>query len=244
MFKLRALFVTAFALLIALSVGMNAQASPKSSTSKASTKITVASFIGGNRGSGTKAPAFKEPTKAQLNRHAAKIAGQNDCYGEDQRTSYAWTRSTHYYYAAGGFCLSDNVNYRAVFQEDGNFVVYRGIWNDDLPVWSSRTQFIGEYFFLSMSSNIEVLDRDGNDIWSSWSWYRMRHQYAAKVFILKLEILGPSTSVPSCTLGHYLVTEEFFRYAHSPRYMDYQYISAINTSGSQQNLYCFYKIYK
>src|SRR5947209_1752048 len=63
-------------------------------------------------------------------------------------------------YAPGKFCLANSV-YRAIFQSDGNFVVYNG----GRPVWSSSTNGkVGAsgYLALQADGNIVVYNGSGH----------------------------------------------------------------------------------
>uniref|UniRef100_A0A672YGG8 Bulb-type lectin domain-containing protein n=1 Tax=Sphaeramia orbicularis TaxID=375764 RepID=A0A672YGG8_9TELE len=65
----------------------------------------------------------------------------------------------------GDYLLSTNGNYKAVFQEDGNFVIYT--W---APLWFSETNGKGGFrIVLQEDNNLVMYNRDG-PVWASNSY--------------------------------------------------------------------------
>uniref|UniRef100_A0A672YGH3 Bulb-type lectin domain-containing protein n=1 Tax=Sphaeramia orbicularis TaxID=375764 RepID=A0A672YGH3_9TELE len=71
--------------------------------------------------------------------------------------------STNQEMRKGDYLLSTNGNYKAVFQEDGNFVIYT--W---APMWSTGTCDKGGFrIVLQEDSNLVMYDRDNRGVWGS-----------------------------------------------------------------------------
>lgn len=80
----------------------------------------------------------------RLSRTAASVAAVCLCIGAtavaplssaaDCGRSTYYFQASGYYFGRGDFCLKSR-DYRAVFQSDQNFVVYRG----DRPIWATKT---------------------------------------------------------------------------------------------------------
>ncbi|XP_036454672.1 mannose-specific lectin-like [Colossoma macropomum] len=63
----------------------------------------------------------------------------------------------------GDFLLSNDRNYKAIFQDDGNFVVYG--WK---PVWASDTwNKPGTRLIMQEDGNLVIYTCDGQPLWAS-----------------------------------------------------------------------------
>ncbi|XP_071393077.1 B-type lectin plumieribetin-like [Centroberyx affinis] len=63
----------------------------------------------------------------------------------------------------GDFLLSDNGNYKAIFQDDGNFVVYK--WS---PIWASNTVSPEPFrILLQQDNNLVMYSRGDKSAWNT-----------------------------------------------------------------------------
>ncbi|KAI4878113.1 hypothetical protein NFI96_014150, partial [Prochilodus magdalenae] len=66
----------------------------------------------------------------------------------------------------GDYLISNDGNHKAIFQEDGNFVVYT--WK---PVWASDTYGKpGTRLIMQGDGNLVIYTSDGKPLWASNSW--------------------------------------------------------------------------
>lgn len=82
------------------------------------------------------------------------------------------------YLQAGDTFRSDNNEYRLVFQEDSNFVLYT---SSDEPIWSSDTWSesgaAGRSIVVQPDGNIVLYEGEGNAIWATGSNYDAQSPY-------------------------------------------------------------------
>uniref|UniRef100_A0A667ZDX2 Bulb-type lectin domain-containing protein n=1 Tax=Myripristis murdjan TaxID=586833 RepID=A0A667ZDX2_9TELE len=71
----------------------------------------------------------------------------------------------------GDALLSNNGLYRAAFQDDGNFVLYK--WT---PIWASNTQGKGGTVLLLQGDSNLVIYNDGKPLWASDTWSNQSSQ--------------------------------------------------------------------
>nr|CCQ25776.1 Lily type lectin 1 [Channa striata] len=66
----------------------------------------------------------------------------------------------------GDYLMSENGNYKAVFQGDGNFVVYA--WS---PIWATNTHGKNPYkILLQQDGNLVMYPKHGEAIWSTGTY--------------------------------------------------------------------------
>ncbi|CAK6979977.1 B-type lectin plumieribetin-like isoform X2 [Scomber scombrus] len=73
----------------------------------------------------------------------------------------------------GDFIISPNGRYKAVFQQDGNFVILAD--GDDSPIWATRTA--GKNAFritVQEDNNLVVYTEQNKPVWASDTW---QHYY-------------------------------------------------------------------
>ncbi|KAG9261619.1 mannose-specific lectin-like [Astyanax mexicanus] len=76
------------------------------------------------------------------------------------------TLSTNQELRAGDFLLSNNREFKAIFQDDGNFVVYG--WK---PLWASDTAGkSGKFLIMQEDGNLVIYNNDEGPVWASDSW--------------------------------------------------------------------------
>ncbi|KAG9261627.1 mannose-specific lectin-like [Astyanax mexicanus] len=76
------------------------------------------------------------------------------------------TLSTNQELRAGDFLLSNNRQFKATFQDDGNFVVYG--WK---PLWASNTAGkSGKFLIMQEDGNLVIYNNDAGPVWASDSW--------------------------------------------------------------------------
>jgi hypothetical protein len=71
---------------------------------------------------------------------------------KDERGQVRWATNTH-----------GNPGAYAVFQEDGNLVVYA----NQQPIWASKTEWKGAYLVLQTDGNLVIYDASNQPIWAS-----------------------------------------------------------------------------
>lgn len=71
---------------------------------------------------------------------------------KDENGRVRWATNTH-----------GNPGAYAVFQEDGNLVVYAG----KQPIWATQTQWRGSYLVLQTDGNLVIYDAGHKPIWAS-----------------------------------------------------------------------------
>nr|XP_015194684.1 PREDICTED: mannose-specific lectin-like [Lepisosteus oculatus] len=64
----------------------------------------------------------------------------------------------------GGYLISENGNYKAVFQDDGNFVIYgwKSIWDSD----TAETCNV-DHLIMQSDSNLVAYKTDGKAMWQT-----------------------------------------------------------------------------
>ncbi|MBN3325436.1 LEC protein, partial [Atractosteus spatula] len=67
----------------------------------------------------------------------------------------------------GDYLLSENGNFKAIFQDDGNFVVYG--WK---PVWASNTDGLhnADHLIMQSDSNLVAYKTDGKAMWHTGTY--------------------------------------------------------------------------
>ncbi|KAK0150351.1 Comitin [Merluccius polli] len=69
----------------------------------------------------------------------------------------------------GDFLMSENGEYKACFQNDGNFVIYK--WPTSEEIWASNTKGSQAYrLILQDDSNLVMRDNNNKSIWHSGTW--------------------------------------------------------------------------
>uniref|UniRef100_A0AAY5EAP7 Bulb-type lectin domain-containing protein n=1 Tax=Electrophorus electricus TaxID=8005 RepID=A0AAY5EAP7_ELEEL len=70
----------------------------------------------------------------------------------------------------GDYLISNDGNYKAIFQDDGNFVVYG--WK---PIWASGSDGKPGFFLIMQSDgNLVIYDTNNQPLWASNSWHKER----------------------------------------------------------------------
>ncbi|XP_049326458.1 uncharacterized protein LOC125786870 [Astyanax mexicanus] len=73
------------------------------------------------------------------------------------------TLSTNQELRAGDFLISNNREFKAIFQDDGNFVVYG--WK---PLWASNTAGkAGKFLIMQEDANLVIYNDASKPIWAS-----------------------------------------------------------------------------
>jgi hypothetical protein len=97
-------------------------------------------------------------------------AASSMCLNNTGPTYGAWSTSKSYVFRRGEFCIQEpEREYRLVFQDDGNFVVYNNrLANDpNKVVWSTKTNGKGMTLEFQKDGNLVIYDTARSARWSS-----------------------------------------------------------------------------